>query len=194
MQRRIDPSRSEGGKTRRQRLDGKRLSLRRKKLESEAGKRIFSEWQGRLNASFMEAANEGRTKRVERLLKVGADINANDRWRETALMHAVCSGHIETCKLLLEYGADLEATDVSSYTALMLAAGWGRTKICELLLENGADITKRTSQENNAFAIAKSFGKCETAGFLAFAEYAPMIFADKRMSDSFYYAFRGCVS
>ena len=79
----------------------KQLSLTKQKLSTE--KRVLSpEKQKQLNGMLIEAANKGKIKRVERLLKIGANINAKDNLGRSALIKAAKEGHTETCALLIE--------------------------------------------------------------------------------------------
>jgi hypothetical protein len=73
-------------------------------------------------------------KVVERLIKEGADINAD---HGCALHWASENGHTEIVKLLLENGADIHA---DGDCALWLASSNGHTEVVKLLLEKGADI------------------------------------------------------
>jgi ankyrin repeat protein len=172
----------------------KQPNLRYKKPESELGKRITSEWQKRLNVGFLKSAKEGKTKRVERLLKLGADLGAKDYFDidSRALHLAAGNGHTETCALLIDRGADIDAMDSQGWTALMWAAHRGHTKVCRLLFECGASINKRGGGWT-ALMWAKDAGQREAAGFLAFVTVAPRIFADREASSSFYSGFRECI-
>ena len=143
-------------------------------LKSDALRRIVNKKeQKRLNDSLLEAAQYGRTKRVERLLKLGADIEAMNNKSETAFVLAAVYGHTETCALLLEKGADI-------YTANIYAKnfpGWERS---------------------TAIREAKLNRRTETVKFLEFADSALKrlkgIFTDRKARVSFFLSFRACIS
>jgi ankyrin repeat protein len=117
--------------------------LAEKKLSTEK-RAISPEKQVRLDNMLIDAAAQGRTKRVERLLKVGADLNAMFDSDAPVLMYAVANGHAQACALLIGKGADVNIrSNSSSKTPLMSAAWNGYAKICKLLLENGADIAAK---------------------------------------------------
>ncbi len=58
---------------------------------------------------LMAAARSGLPQVVTLLLQAGANVNARNVRRETALMYAISSGSVETIRLLLESGADPKA-------------------------------------------------------------------------------------
>jgi hypothetical protein len=64
----------------------------------------------------------GNYEIADRLIKMGADVNATDQDWKTALMRAAFSGNIDIAKLLISHGADASARDRSGKTALDLAS------------------------------------------------------------------------
>jgi len=70
---------------------------------------------------LLDAARAGKTRRVEELLKNGADLEARDPDGRTALMLAAQNGRTAAVQLLLAKGADAEARDVHGWNAYMLA-------------------------------------------------------------------------
>jgi uncharacterized protein len=96
------------------------------------------------------------------LLSRGANLNARDRYGNTALIAASCECAVATMndaydavKLLLEKGADVNAHSNDGTTALMNAAGgFGGSAIVKLLLEHGADPRARDAQRKTALDYA----------------------------------------
>ena len=76
------------------------------------------------------------------LLKNGADINAQDKFNNTALIHAAQSDNTAGAAVLLKNGADVNAKDQYGVTPLMFASqGWGEnTDLIALHLKNGAEL------------------------------------------------------
>lgn len=78
---------------------------------------------------------------IEKLLDLGADINATDENGNTALHIAVKYSQTETVKLLLKRGANFEAVNGAGVTPLQMAAFTPNSSIIfQLLLENGASL------------------------------------------------------
>lgn len=79
------------------------------------------------------AARYGGVECVKLLLERGANVNAVDNYRCTALMCAAASGRVECVKLLLDAGADVNAVCGYGYTALVYATEHGYAEVGELL-------------------------------------------------------------
>ena len=70
------------------------------------------------------------------LLENGAKVNAQNKFRQTAL-HITESPKI--CELLILFGSDVNRKDMDKHTPLQLAAMRGNYKMCKILLEHGAN-------------------------------------------------------
>lgn len=92
-----------------------------------------------MNKAWQAATRQGDVEQVRHLLEAGADINARDRYGQTALMNAARRGQVELVRLLVEQGAALNTTAKYSLTALMLAIINGHTEIAYILIQAGAD-------------------------------------------------------
>ena len=104
-----------------------------------------------------------RTEIVKALLDAGAEINAQETLRGTALQVAVSMGRLEMMELLLRAGADPDLCDVNRNPALHTAAYSGREDIIKLLVDHGADVNIKApgTRFDNALegaAIGKNFG------------------------------------
>jgi len=76
---------------------------------------------------------------VRLALESGADVDARDRYGQTALMLAARNGHLASVRVLLEHGAELDSTAKYHLSALMLAVINAHLEIVQLLLDAGAD-------------------------------------------------------
>lgn len=99
-------------------------------------------------ASLLDAAFEGNIEQVRQLLDSGADVNDQDRWKQTPLILAARCGHVEVVRLLIGSGAKVNARerarplDEGRRTALFYAcerSGQQGLHIAEMLLAVGAD-------------------------------------------------------
>ncbi len=108
-------------------------------------------WDDRSNLKSLEEIKE--------LLKKGADVEASNRYGNTALMVAVYNGHLEVVKYLAECGVDLEVKDGD--TALMKAAINGHLDVVKCLAECGADVHQKDRYEQTALVEAATHGHWE---------------------------------
>ncbi|XP_075691308.1 ankyrin repeat and SOCS box protein 6 [Rhinoderma darwinii] len=117
---------------------------------------------------------------LQRLLELGADVNAADKNGKTALLHALASSdgvqihNTENIRLLLEGGADVKATTndcdtVFSSIIFLLGETVGSDKeeaklinhfcfrVSQLLMTHGADPSECPSHESLTYTCLKSF-------------------------------------
>jgi len=119
------------------------------------------------NIALFRALREGNIETVKALLAKGADINAKDRYGETALIREIGGWrNIETVKTLLAEGADINAKDASGRTALMHAAEYGKIEKVKILLAKGADVNAKDASGRTALICAASSGSIENIKIL----------------------------
>jgi ankyrin repeat protein len=95
------------------------------------------------NTLLMHAAYAGTLASMQALLEAGADVNAANVRKATALHWSVHD--VDKVKLLLLKGADVNARTVEGRTALYTAAQLpGGATVVKVLLELGADVDART--------------------------------------------------
>ncbi|MGQ0750211.1 MAG: ankyrin repeat domain-containing protein [Betaproteobacteria bacterium] len=92
-----------------------------------------------MDIAWERPVKAGDVDTVRTLLQSGTDINAKDRYGQTALMLAAHRGHAAMVELLIERGADLDVTAKFSLSALMLAVIAGHAEIARMLVRAGAD-------------------------------------------------------
>jgi ankyrin repeat protein len=94
---------------------------------------------------MVAASRRGNAAIVALLLSKGAEVNARDRVRASALNLAALTGDVEMMRLLLAKGADTKVADgIGRYS--LIAAGVSHSPgAVQLLLQNGADVHASTS-------------------------------------------------
>lgn len=105
---------------------------------------------------LMLAAAKGDQRQIDRLLKLGADIEDRDMGGATALIRAAQHWRPDVVEHLVKRGADVNATDLQGKTALMWAAGSGGdpTDMVRLLVRLGADVRRRDKAGRTARGAA----------------------------------------
>lgn len=110
-------------------------------------------------ATLFDAVEEGDTKRLRRLIRQGADLEAQNGDGETALFLAASVGDYDAIRILIESGAEVDArSKFSSATALMAAAQNGDRDALRLLIRSGADVNARKRDETSALMMSAMFG------------------------------------
>jgi len=95
---------------------------------------------------LFQAAQNGNTQQVLRILKAGADANASDRNGWTVLHHAAAYNKKSCLEAVLKHpGTNVNPQDNRGRTPLHRAAMWGNVATVEVLLESGADATVRNA-------------------------------------------------
>jgi uncharacterized protein len=119
-----------------------------------------------MNSAWESAAKAGDAEAARALLQSGANINALDRYGQTALMLAAHRGHEALVETLIEHGADLNVTASYRLSALMLAVVAGHPGIARRLASAGADRSLQGSGApgfagNTAYDLAVARGMKE---------------------------------
>ncbi|MGA9851793.1 MAG: ankyrin repeat domain-containing protein [Gammaproteobacteria bacterium] len=86
-----------------------------------------------LDRQLLARAAEATPAELGRLIKAGANVNAQDRYGVTPLMQAVIGNNTAAVSTLISAGSDLRVKDFRGDTALDLARALGRTEIINLL-------------------------------------------------------------
>ncbi len=84
-------------------------------------------------------AERGDTESVRSLLRIGVDLNFQNKHGTAPLMAASREGLVDMVRLLLEHGAKPNIQNVYGYTALLFASGMRYPDIVRMLLEHNAD-------------------------------------------------------
>lgn len=127
-------------------------------------------------AEFYNAVYKGDKKKVEELLKNGADVDMplTSEIELTPLMVASQEGQIEIIELLLLYRADINKRTLrpkdskfpGGGTALIFASGEGKSEAVKYLLEHGASIDDAADNGVTALITASDKGHLEVVNLL----------------------------
>ncbi|HEY0890444.1 MAG TPA: ankyrin repeat domain-containing protein [Nocardioides sp.] len=91
--------------------------------------------------ALLRAAREGDADAVAVALRAGADIEARDARRRTALLLAVTGDHVEAARVLVAMGADPDALDDRHDTPWLVTGVTGSVAMLEVLLPARPDLT-----------------------------------------------------
>ena len=102
---------------------------------------------------------------VHELIKHGADLDASDKNKRSALFFAAQFGFRDVVVLLVDSGAEVNKKDTNSGTPLTIAARFGHLAIIKYLVEHGGDITV-ASRHGTALAQAREFKRASVVAYL----------------------------
>jgi len=143
---------------------------------------------------LLEAAANGCTSTIEKLLRSGLSADVRDARFRTALMLAAFNGHEEAVTALLKAGAHVNWGTPDGDTALMAAAFRGHYGVARLLLSRGAEASQSTFDRTTAAGIARAKGHHDVAALLDFASGATtpkdLAFIERENSESWALTFR----
>ncbi|OPA74791.1 hypothetical protein BVG16_22670 [Paenibacillus selenitireducens] len=94
-----------------------------------------------MKEAFIQAAENGNTAEVLRLIAAGADVNGRDERGRTPILAATHGNHPDTVKSLLDAGADMNLQDDRQDNPFLYAGAEGLIDIVKLMIEAGADPT-----------------------------------------------------
>jgi ankyrin repeat protein len=93
-----------------------------------------------MNSEWERAARTGDAVSLAAHLSEGADVDALDRFGQSALMLAARHGHLEAVRTLVRAGADLDITGKYGLSATMLAVVNQHESVARELADAGADL------------------------------------------------------
>lgn len=93
-----------------------------------------------MKADWETAARSGDAASLASQIAAGADVDALDRYGQSALMIAAVRGHLDAVRVLLEAGPALDTTAKYGLSATMLAVINHHEAIARALAEAGADL------------------------------------------------------
>ena len=99
---------------------------------------------------------------MELLIQAGADVNIEDRCRNTPLIFATGNKYAKCVNVLINAGAYVNRRNEVGHTALTCAASEGHYECAKLLINTGADVNAADSDGYTALTAAANSGsiKC----------------------------------
>ena len=158
--------------------DHRLLAGRRRKLPTDHRVPPKLRYDHGLTA-LMAAALGSHSRVVAALQELGADPDARNMQRETALMMAAAKGDGKIVQQLLEPEAadaskpSLDLADVHGFTALMKACHGGHDEVVATLCAHGARVDKRDKEGFTALHLAASRGHAHVLRLLLELGAAP---------------------
>ncbi|MCP4787714.1 MAG: PQQ-binding-like beta-propeller repeat protein [Fuerstiella sp.] len=117
------------------------------KLDAATAARMKPRRAASPNTDLWTAAREGNHKELQRLLKAGAKVNAQQGGSGmTALNTAAVYGQTQAAEVLINNGADVNLSSNDGNTALHIASFFAHVELVELLLKNGASVTAESKR------------------------------------------------
>lgn len=96
-----------------------------------------------LDEQLLAAASAGNVSGVDSAVERGANLEARDTHRRTALLLAASEDHVAIAQRLVELGADVNALDDRSDTPWLVTGVTGSVRMLEVLLKADPDLTIR---------------------------------------------------
>ncbi|MBQ8250466.1 MAG: ankyrin repeat domain-containing protein [Alphaproteobacteria bacterium] len=103
---------------------------------------------------------------VKTLVEAGANLNAQNIFKETPLIRFMRKGDKEVALFLIEQGADVNLRDENEISPLNIAASSGDIELAGKLLEKGADINEIGFENKTPLQWAFIYQKKEVIRFL----------------------------
>lgn len=120
-------------------------------------------------------------RKVTAALDAGADPNARNEYRYSAIAYHASSRHNDIVLLLLDRGADPNGKTDNDYSALMAAASHDDVALAKLLCERGANIDAQSNDGRTALHHAAYWGRGKVIQFLL-SQGADTSLRDSRMN------------
>ena len=117
-------------------------------------------------ATLFQAASDGDSELILKILSSGVDLDDPDPLGCTALLLAARHGHYNVMQLLISMGADIDKQDLTCINPFLLGCVTGNLKLVELMVDAGADFERLTRFGGNGITPASEKGFLEVVELL----------------------------
>ncbi len=129
---------------------------------------IPSFYSGAADYNLMIASSRGYVSEIDRLIKAGADVNAETNEGATPLIFAVSNNRLSAVEELLKFKPVIDKVTSENETPLIIAAKNDNVEICEALIRAGADVDFTDSHGATPLHYACIYGYFELADMLLY--------------------------
>lgn len=112
-------------------------------------------WRGQTALMAAASSRKESKRKVQSLLKAGANKDSTSQTGYNALMWAAMHGNLVTVELLLQAGMKVSHRNADGETVLMVAAESGNANIVKVLIDAGADVSSKDKDGRTALQIAE---------------------------------------
>ena len=147
-----------------------------------------------LNTALFEEIKRGRSSEALALLQRGANLEARDRFGNTALLLAARTSRYKLVEELIEQGANINHQNLIGSTAILRAATANRTKNVVILLEAGAEFNLRNNKGLTPLASAAFNGDEDSFQLFLDRGAEPDVWDNSQKTAIVYAAAKGFVS
>ncbi|NSW95182.1 MAG: ankyrin repeat domain-containing protein [Bacteroidales bacterium] len=125
-------------------------------------------YEGSLEYNLMLASALGIPSEIDRLIKKGADIEAETEEGATPLIIAVAANKIESVNTLLKYNPEVNKKTSLDETPLLIAVKNQNSAIAEALIRAGADVNMPDNHGATPLHYASAYGYFQMADLLLY--------------------------
>jgi ankyrin repeat protein len=111
--------------------------------------------------SLEDAVEQNSVEMVEKLIKLGANVDELNGFGDTALINASEKGYIKIVKILINKNANVNFQNIWGSNALTWASIGGHVKIVIELINAGADVNLQDADDETALMYACKKNKLE---------------------------------
>ncbi len=129
---------------------------------------VPSFYEGSSGLNLMIAASRGYISEIDRLIRIGADINSTTNEGVTPLIYAVINNRYDAVKALLKYKPEIDKVTSDYQTPLLISVKNDSPDICEELIRAGADVDLPDRHGATPLHYAALYGYLDIADMLLY--------------------------